>query len=391
MELNWTNFAGKGILRLLSLCLVLQILLSVTFLESQYCAEAGKNYYQILGVSRDASSKEIGKAYRELSLKWHPDKNKGDPSAQEKFVEISQAYEVLSDEEKRRIYDQYGEEGLNQQGGGANFRNPFDIFANFGFGGGGGGHAHHQREQRRGASVEIPLEVTLADLYNGKTISVAHKKQILCPHCRGSGAKNPDDVQTCPVCGGSGTRVFTQQLGPGFITQTQKTCDKCGGKGKVVKSTCPFCQGSKVSVDEDSFTIFVERGMPDGHAIVFEQHNDEAPDTIPGDVIFKIRTVPHKRFQREGNNLHMKLTITLLEALVGFSKNVTHLDGHTVVIARSEVSKPGEVLIIEGEGMPYFNSPHDAGNLFVELNFKMPPSLTEEQKEQCRKTFGEFM
>jgi len=239
MEAYCIDSPRRTFIRVLSLFLVLQILLTTTFLENQYSVQAGKNYYQILGVSRDATSKEIGKAYRELSLKYHPDKNKGDPTAQEKFVEISQAYEVLSDDEKRRIYDQYGEEGL-QQGGGNSFRNPFDIFANFGFGGGGGGGGHSHREQRKGPSVEIPLEVTLADLYNGRTISVAHKKQILCPKCRGSGAKNADDVQTCPVCGGSGTRVFTQQLGPGFITQTQKTCDKCGGKGKIVKSTCPF-------------------------------------------------------------------------------------------------------------------------------------------------------
>jgi len=356
---------------------VILICQSVLFLAA---LADGKDYYEILGLSRQASSRDIKKAYRDLSVKYHPDKNK-DPDAQQKFVEISNAYETLSDDGKRRIYDQYGEDGL-KQGGATQFRSPFDIFSNFGFG--GHGHAHAAEQQRKGPNVEIPFEVTLADLYNGKETLIGHRKQVLCPKCRGTGAKDPSDVHTCPDCKGSGTKVFTQQLGPGFVTQTQRTCDRCNGRGKILKSQCPFCKGSKVHVDNESFTIIVEKGMPDGYHIVFEQESDEAPDTTPGDVIFRIKTLPHKKFTRDGNNLHTKLTISLLEALVGFTKFITHLDGHKVEVTQTEVTKPGEVITIQGEGMPQHNFPSQTGDLFVELAIKMPTSLTVEQKEKFK-------
>jgi len=354
------------------------ILFFVSILISEFLVSAGKDYYAILGVARDAAPRQIKKAYRELSLKYHPDKNPGDEEASAKFVEISNAYEVLNDEEKRRIYDQYGEEGL-KEGGRSQFRSPFDIFSSFGFGGGGGGS--RVQEQKKGPNVEIPLEVSLKDLYLGKEMKLAHKKQVLCPKCRGTGAKKADDVQTCNECGGSGIKVTTQQLGPGFVTQTQSTCDKCGGKGKVAKSTCPFCSGKKVSIGEETITIVVEKGMPDGHTIIFEQESDEAPETTPGDVIFKIKTSPHKRFSRKGDDLYTNMNITLLEALIGFSKIIKHLDDHEVEINKSDITKPGEIIMITEEGMPHHSYPSQTGNLFIEFTIKMPASLTEEQKQ----------
>jgi DnaJ-related protein SCJ1 len=341
--------------------------------------DAGKDYYAILGVSKNASIREIKKAYRELSLKWHPDKNKGNPEAEEKFVEISNAYEVLSDEDKRRKYDQFGEEGL-KDGGKTHFTSPFDIFRNFGFGG-----PQQEQQENKGPSVLIPLEVTLKDLYLGKEIRVAHKKQILCPKCRGSGAKRAEDVTICPKCKGSGTILFTQQLGPGFVTQTQRPCDKCGGKGKIVKSTCPYCSGKKVSVGDDSFTILVERGMPDGHEIVFEQEGDEEPDVTPGDVIFKLVTISDSKHIRNGNDLSIKFKISLLEALIGFKKFFYHFDGHEVLISKSDITKPGEIIKIPEEGMPFHNDPSRTGDLYVQFEIEMPKMLTEEQKEGFKK------
>jgi DnaJ-related protein SCJ1 len=353
-----------------------------------YYSQAGKDYYAILGVPRDASIKQIKKAYRELSLKYHPDKNPGDIQAEEKFVEIGNAYEILSDEEKRRIYDQFGEEGLkgNSGGGGFPFKNPFDIFSSFGF---GGHHQHQQPEKRKGPDIEIPLDVTLQDLYLGKTITVAHKKQVLCPKCRGTGAKDPNDVQTCPDCQGTGTKVFTQQLGPGFITQTTRTCDRCNGKGKIIKSTCPFCKGTKVSVGEETITIEIEKGMPDKHTIIFEQEADEAPEITPGDVIFRINTIPHKKFSRIGNNLYTNMTISLLEALVGFTKTMKHLDGHIVTISKTDITKPGEIFSIKNEGMPHHNYPSQMGDLFITFSIQMPTSLTDKQKEEFKKLLSE--
>jgi len=232
------------------------------------------------------------------------------------------------------------------------------------------------------------LEVTLKDIYLGKEITLAHKKQVLCPKCRGTGAKNSDDVQTCPECKGSGTKIFTQQLGPGFITQTQRERDRCGGKGKIVKSTCPVCKGTKVGIDEETITVLVERGMPDKHQIVFEQEADEQPDTTPGDVIFRVNTLPHKRFVRNGDDLSIKMNISLLEALVGFSKIIRHLDDHEVVIARDEITKPGDIMMIPEEGMPHHNYASQMGNLYIEFAIKMPVSLTAQQKQGFKDLLG---
>lgn len=349
---------------------------------------AGQDYYEILGVSRQASQRDIKKAHKNLSLKWHPDKNPGDKAAADKYLEIQSAYEVLSDEEKRRKYDLYGEDGLKESGrggggGGFSFE---DLFEGFGFG--SGRKRRGEYEMPKGQTLVIPLEVTLTDLYLGKTIEASHSRQVTCSHCRGTGAENPDDVVTCPVCKGSGTKVVVQKLGPGFVTQTQTTCDKCGGKGKIVSSTCHHCHGTKVEKDESEITIVVERGMTDGSQITFHQEGDVKPDHIPGDVVFKIVTIPHKRFTRKGDDLYYKATISLLESLVGFTKVVKHLDGHEVVIERNEVTIPGFVLQIQDEGMPVHEFPTQKGSLFVEFTVKFPPYITEEQKSELQRLFG---
>jgi len=333
-------------------------------------------------VSRSASDDEIAKAYKKEARKWHPDKYKDSDKAkaQDMFQKISTAYEVLKDAEKRRIYDQFGEEGLKQGGhksGG--FGDPFDFFSSFGFGGGGNRAA--QREQEKGPNLVIDLDVTLRDLYVGRDLIVTQKKQTLCPQCRGTGAKNPDDVQTCPVCKGTGVRVQVQKLGPGFVTQTQTTCEKCQGKGKIIKGHCPFCQGKKISTGEETLTVVIERGMPNGEEIVFEQEGDQAPEVTPGNLIFKINTMPHPKFTRQGDNLHYKGEITLLEALIGFKKFIKHLDGHTVTLQRNSVTKPGHVMIIKGEGMPIHKYPSQKGDLYVTFSVKFPDKITEEQRQ----------
>ncbi|KAL6042976.1 DnaJ-related protein scj1 [Balamuthia mandrillaris] len=241
------------------------------------CAAAasggGEDYYKLLGVTRDATEAKIKSAYKKLAAKWHPDKYKGEDKekAVKEFQKVSKAYEVLKDEQKRRIYDQYGEEGLEQQGrrgGGGGFTDPFDLFSNFGFSTGGKRRGGGAVQERQAPPLVLELEVTLEDLYLGRVLTVTHKKQTLCPSCRGTGAKDPDDVKTCPVCHGSGMVITTHQIGPGFVTQTQSICNKCGGKGKIVKSVCPVCGGTKVGVGEETITVVVERGMSDGQKIV---------------------------------------------------------------------------------------------------------------------------
>lgn len=346
----------------------------------------GRDYYDILGVSRDSDASHIKKAYRKLSLQYHPDKNPGEEN-QKKFVELANAYEVLSDPDKRRIYDQYGEEGL-KSGGSNHFNNPFDVFSQFGFkfdnrGGHGGGHGAQM--QQKGPDLEIELEVTLKDLYLGRSFEVLHKKQVLCNKCRGTGAKKASDVTVCSGCKGTGMKVKIQHLGPGFVQQTQTVCDECGGKGKKVTSVCPHCGGKKVESGEESMYVAIEAGMLDGDKITFSQEGDEAPDTTPGDLVFKIVTLPHKKFIRRGDDLHYNLTISLLEALVGFSKKIKHLDGHVVDVERDDVTKPGQVITIEGEGMPQHNYPSQKGRLHLEVTVRFPNTLTNDQKEGFKK------
>jgi len=335
-------------------------------------AECGKDYYEALGISKTATEKEIKRAYKQLSLKLHPDKNKDDPDTQTKFIEVTNAYETLIDEGKRRIYDQYGEEGLSRGNQQQHFTNPFDIFSNF--------HSHNTGGMRQGANVELDLDVSLRDLYEGRQYDFVYRKQTLCSVCRGSGAKNSDDVKTCPVCKGTGVRTKVQQFGM-MTMQSQETCDQCGGKGRVVKSTCPHCSGKKVEIGEENLLLVIERGMTDGQTIVFAGEADEAPDTNSGDLIFKIVTAPDDLFSRKGDDLYCKVSITLLEALVGFNKQIKHLDQHIVVLATDKVTPPGFVMAIPEEGMPHHNYPSQMGVLYVTFEIIFPTSISAEQKD----------
>ena len=168
---------------------------------------------------------------------------------------------------------------------------------------------------------------------------------MLCSECRGSGAENPDDVKKCTSCGGKGVKIVKKQLGPGFVQQMQTTCDVCGGKGTIATSKCPHCGGTKVEIGEDTLIISIERGMPDGYPIVFSQAGDVQPDTTPGDLRFQIVTRPDPEFSREGNDLHYTMRISLLEALVGYERQIEHLDGRIIPITRSKITVPGLLLL----------------------------------------------
>lgn len=342
-------------------------------------------YYEVLGVSKSASQDELKKAYRKAAIKNHPDKG-GDP---EKFKELAQAYEVLSDPEKRELYDQYGEDALKEGiGGGGGGHNPFDIFEQF-FGGGGGfggGGSSRGRRQKQGEDVVHSLKVSLEDLYNGTSKKLSLSRNVLCPKCKGKGSKSGASGR-CYGCQGSGMKVSTRQIGPGMIQQMQHVCPDCRGSGEVIseKDKCQQCKGNKVTTEKKVLEVHVEKGMQHGQKVVFQGEADEAPNTITGDIVFVLQLKEHPKFKRKLDDLFVEHTLSLTEALCGFQFALTHLDGRQLLVKTNpgEVIKPGQHKAINDEGMPHYQRPFMKGRLYIKFNVEFPDSGAISQ-DQCR-------
>lgn len=343
-------------------------------------------YYDVLGVSKTATQDELKKAYRKAAIKNHPDKG-GDP---EKFKELAQAYEVLSDPEKRKIYDQYGEDALKEgMGGGGPAHNPFDIFEQFFNPGafGGGGSSRFSR-QKQGEDVIHTLKVSLEDLYNGTTKKLSLSRNILCPKCKGKGSKSGTSSR-CHGCQGSGIKITTRQIGLGMIQQMQHVCPQCRGSGEVIseRDKCPQCKGSKVSAEKRVLEVHVEKGMQHGQKIVFEGQADEAPDTSTGDIIFVLEQKEHPKFKRKFDDLYVEHKLSLTEALCGFQFVLTHLDGRQLLIKSNpgEIIKPDQYKAINDEGMPHHQRPFMKGRLYIHFDVEFPESLPLERSRALGK------
>lgn len=357
------------------------------------CAE---DFYKLLGIDKSASERDIKRAYRLLSKKYHPDKNPGDETAKQKFVEVAEAYEALSDAESRKIYDQYGHEGLKQRqqgGGGGGHHDPFDLFSRF-FG--GGGHFGHQPGQRRGPDMEVRVGVPLRDFYTGHSTEFQLEKQQICEECEGSGSAD-GEVDTCRHCGGHGIVVKKHQLAPGIFQQVQVQCEHCGGQGKIIKHKCPVCSGGKVVRKVSTFQLVIEKGAPKGQRIKYENDADESPDWVAGDLhVTLVEKDPDLEednegrvdgtfFRRKGDDLYWKEVLSLREAWMGsWSRNITHLDGHVVHLGkdRGHVIQPGQVERVTGEGMPKWHEDGDSvyhetqyGDLLVEYTVVLPDQM----------------
>ncbi|KAK2640861.1 hypothetical protein Ddye_022624 [Dipteronia dyeriana] len=337
-------------------------------------------YYEILGVSNNVSQDDLKKAYKKAAIKNHPDKG-GDP---EKFKEVAQAYEVLSDPEKREIYDQYGEDALKEGMGGGGGHDPFDIFQSF-FGGGGGpfgGGSSRGRRQKRGEDVVHPLKVSLEDLYMGTSKKLSLSKNVICSKCNGKGSKSGASMK-CAGCQGSGMKVSIRQLGPSMIQQMQHPCNECKGTGETIKDKdrCPQCKGEKVVPEKKVLEALVEKGMQNGQKITFPGAADEAPETITGDIVFNLQQKEHPKFKRKGEDLFYEHTLSLTEALCGFQFVLTHLDGRQLLIKSSpgEVVKPDSFKAINDEGMPMYQRPFMKGKLYIHFTVEFPDSLTPDQ------------
>lgn len=326
-------------------------------------------YYDILGVRPSCSQEELKKAYRKLALKYHPDKN---PAEGEKFKQISQAYEVLANPEKRRIYDQGGEQAIKEGSTGhSGFSSPMDIFDMF-FGGVSSGA---RRRERKGKDVIHQLGVTLEELYNGGVRKLAIRKNVLCSKCEGLGGKR-GAVQKCSNCNGSGMQVRIQQLGPGMIQQIQSVCTECGGEGETInaRDRCKTCHGNKVVMERKLLEVHIDKGMEDGQKIIFNAEGDQEPGLEPGNVVIILDEKGHEVFRRNGIDLMMRMELSLTEALCGFQRTITTLDRRTLVITSipGEVVKPGDIKCILNEGMPRYKNPFEKGRLLVHFLVQFP-------------------
>ncbi|XP_037052364.1 dnaJ homolog subfamily A member 2-like [Bradysia coprophila] len=346
---------------------------------------ADNKLYEVLGVTPNSSDSEIKKAYRKLAKEFHPDKN---PEAGDKFKEISFAYEVLSDPEKKQTYDRYGLKGLQEgmeSGGG------HDVFSRFfgGFFGGMGGMGGRGRQQAEDKILQQP--VTLEDLYNGgKEIPLEFKRIVLCAKCDGRGGKS-GTAKRCHTCQGTGTKVTLQHVHIGIARQIHSKCTDCKGKGEAFseRDTCGDCRGYGTKEEMKVLQVHIDKGMQHMQKILYRDEGNQTPDCDKGNVIVVLACRPHETFHRNGSNLIVRHTISLTEALCGFQLPIKHLDGRNLVLscAPGDVIKSDTVKALIGEGMPIYKNPFEKGNLYIEFVIDFPPNnfATEEQMQMLEK------
>jgi len=357
------------------------IFLGLIFLQIILCE---KDLYKSLEIKRSATQPEMKKKYRELTRKYHPDRNRGDEKAKDKFTDVAEAYEVLSDPKKRRSYDRGGMEAVKQEAqmqeqGGHHGGDPFgDMF----------GHGHGHQQQRRDKDVKIKIRVSLKDLYLGKEFDFTLTRSTTCPHCRGNGAESHEDIAPCNHCGGQGTVRERQEIAPGFVQMFESQCPVCKGKGKRITKECHVCHGNKIVKGLDELTLYIEKGMKNGSEIKFDDYGEERVDISPGSLIFVVKEIADNDylFLREGDNLHYEIYVHLKGALLGFKQDIKHLDDHIVKVSRDGITQPGTIIKIKGEGMPKHQR-GEKGDLFVKVNVLIPSELDEKQKEIAKILF----
>jgi len=332
-------------------------------------------YYDLLDVSPNVSESELKKAYRKKALKVHPDKG-GDP---ELFKEITHAYEVLADPQKRDTYDARGEAGL-QEGGGMGGMDPHDLFSSlFGGGGGffGGGGSSRNRGPRRTKDLVHRISVSLEDLYKGKTTKLALTRHVICSKCNGKGGMKEGAVRKCSGCGGAGVKTTIRQMGP-MIQQFQSACNDCDGSGEQInpKDRCKVCLGKKVVSEKKHLEVHIDKGMKNGSQVTFHGESDQSPDAESGDVIIVVEEKPHDRFKRNENELYIEIEVDLLTALAGGQFAIKHLDDRVLIVnlVPGEVIKHGQTKVIQGQGMPSVRH-HEPGDLFVHFSVLFPDQI----------------
>jgi len=360
-----------------------------------------RDYYEILGVSKGASQDEIKKSYRKVAMQYHPDRNPGDKSAEEKFKEAAEAYEILSDQDKRAQYDRYGHAGVSGNGrggfhpGGMNMDDIFsqfgdifgeDIFGSF-FGGGGGGGQRTRGGQRargvRGSNLRIKLKLTYEEIAKGVTKNIKVKKYVACNVCHGSGAKDKNSVQTCATCGGSGQVRKVQNTFLGQM-QTVTTCPTCHGEGTTVTAKCAACKGEGRLYGEETVTIEIPAGVQEGMQLSMGgKGNAGERGGAPGDLIILIEEEAHAQLQRDGLNVAFDLHISFPDAVFGTQVEVPTIDGRAK-IKIPPGTQSGKIFRLKGKGFPQVNG-YEKGDQLIHVNIWTPQHVSAEEKEALEK------
>lgn len=346
-----------------------------------------RDYYEVLGVSRDASAQDLKKAYRKVAMKHHPDRNSGDKGSEEKFKEASEAYEILSDQKKRSAYDQYGHAGVEGQagmGGGAEgFGNFSDIFGDV-FGDIFGGSGRGRGGPSRGADLRYTLDLNLEDAVRGTTVKIKVPTLVNCSHCGGSGAKPGTSPTTCNTCGGHG-QVRMQQ---GFFS-VQQTCPTCRGKGKSISDPCGSCHGRGRVEETKTLSVKVPPGVDTGDRIRLAGEGEAGADGGPaGDLYVQVSVKDHEFFQRDGRNLYCEVPISIFDACLGGEIEVPTLDGR-VKLKVPEETQTGKLFRLRNKGVaPVRGGP--AGDLLCRVTLETPVNLSAKQKELLEELQASF-
>lgn len=352
-----------------------------------------RDYYDVLGITKSATQAEVKSAYRKLAIKYHPDKNPDNNEAEEKFKEAAEAYEILSNPEKRSNYDRFGFAGSGFGGGGQGGMNMDDIFSQFGdifgnaagqgspfdsfFGGGGRGGG---RRTSRGSNLRIRVKLTLEEIASGVEKKIKVNKNVSCQPCKGTGAKDGASFDKCTTCNGTGTvrRVTNTILGQ---MQTSSTCPTCDGTGNIISDKCDTCHGNGVHKGEETITINIPPGVTEGIQLSMAGKGNAAPhDGIPGDLIIVIDEVPHEILKREGINIIYDLYISFVDAALGTSVEVPTINGKAK-IKIDPGTQAGKILRLKGKGVPEVNSYHK-GDQLIYVNIWTPKTLSKEEKAQ---------
>lgn len=358
-----------------------------------------RDYYEVLGVSKTASDDEIKKAYRKKAKEFHPDLNPNDKTAEEKFKEANEAYEVLSDPAKKQKYDQYGHAGVDPNFGAGGYGGGFgggmdfdlgDIFGSFfgGSGGGFGGRQANPNAPRRGSDTQARVSISFEEAAKGCKRRVDFNRVEVCPDCRGSGAEKGTSAETCPDCHGRG-QVNVQQRTPFGVIQTSKSCPKCGGKGKVIKSPCQKCKGRGAINKKVSVEVTIPAGIDDGQVLNVRGEGNNGVNGGPsGDLHVGVAVKEHEIFERDGYNVWCDVTLSFAQAALGDTVEIPTLDGKVRTTIQAG-TQPGEIIRLRGRGIQQLNG-RNRGDQYIRIKVNVPKNLTARQKELLREFDAEF-